>query len=330
MFVVKDSTDEGEVRAYADKKTKQLKEKIPEYYPYLKKHIAYAKQLKTTLNEESRALINEYYVNLFNSSKFDLKFKSKRILDTLVRITKSFAKLKLKNIVDAEDTQETLEYFNAMIYPYTEATVSIPSDPKNIAISVFIDILKSSSFAYSLEELAKNACEKNEYVKSYLLGTSNNNNNSYPLLKIESNRKLRGIYELLIENSHIARIKEKPIVLQWINSKSLSDISDTTDILSNIFKNKISNDNEPSNESKPMSDMSDMSDTLSIETENYKTMDKNTSANNNETITEILKSEPMIGYTKPFYYCKEHPKVQNINHEEVKNHIQYSKEHQST
>jgi hypothetical protein len=247
----------------------------------------------------------------------------------LVRITKSFAKLKLKNIVDAEDTLEALEFFNAMIYHYTEATVSIPGDPKNIAISVFTDILKSSSFAYSLDELAKKACEKNDYVKSYLLGTNKNNNNSYPLLKIESNRKLRSIYELLIENPHIARIKEKPIVLQWINSKFLSDISDTTDIPSNIFKNKTSNDNETNNAAKTLSDMSYMSD-APIETENYKAMDNSTSSNNDEAIAGILKSEPKIGYIKPFYYCNEHPKVQNINHEEIKNHIQYSKEHQST
>lgn len=66
-----------------------------------------------------------------------------------------------------------------------------------------------------------------------------------------------------------------------------------------------------------------------IETENYQTIDKSTPSNN-EAITEIPKLEPMIEYTKPFYYCKQHPKVQNINHEEIKNHIQYSKEHRST
>ena len=123
-----------------------------------------------------------------------MKFKSKRTLDTLVRISKSFAKLKLKNKIEIEDAREALEFFNAVIYQYTDSTVLIPGDPKNISISVFIEILKTSRHAYSLEELSKTACEKNEYVKSYLL-EGNKINNHNRLLKLENNRKLRNIYE---------------------------------------------------------------------------------------------------------------------------------------
>jgi len=39
--------------------------------------------------------------------------------------------------------------------------------------------------------------------------------------------------------------------------------------------------------------------------------------------------DPKIGYKEPLFYCKEHPKVQNINYEEIKHHMQYSKEHLS-
>ncbi len=333
VFVVKDPADETEVRAYADKKTRSSIEVIPDYYPYLKKHIAYAKQFKPTLTEESRVLINEYYVNLVKSSKYNMKFKSKRTLDTLVRISKSFAKLKLKNKMEIEDAREALEFFNAVIYQYADSTVLIPGDPKNISISVFTEILKNSRHAYSLEELSKTTCEKNEYVKSYLL-EGNKSNNHNRLFKIENNRKLRNIYDHLIENPHIARIREKPIVLQWIDSRSPSDISDASDI-SDISKNKINDDknNNADVETMMMSDASDMSDTIttkSSESENDKAVDKSTPSNNDYTITEILKSEPMIGYTKPFYHCKEHPRVQYIDHKEIKNHIKYSREHQQS
>ena len=46
---------------------------------------------------------------------------------------------------------------------------------KTYAICVFVDILKESHFAFSLEELAKEACERNNYVKSYLLANGNKN-----------------------------------------------------------------------------------------------------------------------------------------------------------
>ena len=60
-------------------------------------------------------------------------------------------------MVDIEDAKEALEFYNAVIYQYLDSTVLIPGDPKNIAISVFADILKNSAFAYSLEELGQNS-----------------------------------------------------------------------------------------------------------------------------------------------------------------------------
>ncbi len=56
-------------------------------------------------------------------------------------------------------------------------------------------------------------------------------------------------------------------------------------------------------------------------------MIKNEDATNNNDVEEILKSEPMIGYKEPLFHCKEHPKVQNINYEEIKHHLQHSKDH---
>jgi hypothetical protein len=35
----------------------------------------------------------------------------------------------------------------------------------------------------------------------------------------------------------------------------------------------------------------------------------------------------LIIYKEPFYYCKYHPKVQNIHRDEIEHHIQYSKDH---
>ena len=40
-----------------------------------------------------------------------------------------------------------------------------------------------------------------------------------------------------------------------------------------------------------------------------------------------LETDHLIGFKKPFYYCKQHPDVQNIHREEIEHHIKYSKEH---
>lgn len=55
-----------------------------------------------------------------------------------------------------------------------------------------------------------------------------------------------------------------------------------------------------------------------------------TSSNNldgNQKIDELLSSQPNIGYKNPFYYCKQHPKVQNIHFDEIKRHLELSKDH---
>lgn len=112
VFVVKDSTDESESREYVTKKMNLVTEKTLDYYLFLQKYIAYAKQFEPTLNEESQILIEEYYVNLVKSSNNNNnKFRSRRCLDTLIRLVKSFAKLKLKNIVEQEDVKEALEFW---------------------------------------------------------------------------------------------------------------------------------------------------------------------------------------------------------------------------
>lgn len=333
VYAIIEPKDEKSLRDYVDKKAQNLKGNIPDYYPYLKKHVKYAKRFNPVLTDESISRINEYYINLVRSPKLSPNFKSKRTLETLYRIAKSFSKLKLKKAVDIEDAKEALEFFNVVIYQFVNSTVMIPDDPKNIAISVLIDILRNSAFAYSLEELAKIACEGNDYVKSYLLGGNKNKSNIYSyLLKIENNKKLRNIYNLLIGNSNIKIVNEKPIALQWVGFSSVSDPSDPRSSANNKI-NSIDNNKDDGSSKNGRSDRSDRSDAPTIKNcdglENKRMLEKEDCLNKS-VIAEILKSEPMMRYKEPFFYCKECPKVQFVNHEEIKNHLIYSKVHKST
>jgi hypothetical protein len=49
--------------------------------------------------------------------------------------------------------------------------------------------------------------------------------------------------------------------------------------------------------------------------------------NTNTRATSNLYNDNLIGYREPFYYSKEHPKVENIHREAIEQHILYSTSH---
>ncbi|MDN5868451.1 MAG: AAA family ATPase, partial [Candidatus Nitrosocosmicus sp.] len=250
VFVVQTIKDEQEYRKYAQIKTIQVSDPklIPTYYPYLKKHIQYAKSFSPSLTEEASTLIREYYINLAKSSSNHFG-SSKRTLEKLIRISKSIAKIKLKNKVDVDDAKEALEFFNAVILQYESAVIAIPPNPSDLTLSMFVDLLKESSFPHTLEELARKACEKNEFIRSYLASDDKHTSNKNKF-QISNNKKLRNIYNILADNPSIQVLSAKPIVLRWkplhLNYRAnLSDSSDLYDPNSVISTN--SEDNEEMN-----------------------------------------------------------------------------------
>lgn len=62
VYTIKDLKNEKEIRQYANRKIETRKNKVPDYYQYLKKHIAFAKQFDPQLTDEAGTLISEYYV----------------------------------------------------------------------------------------------------------------------------------------------------------------------------------------------------------------------------------------------------------------------------
>ncbi|MGD9673850.1 MAG: AAA family ATPase [Candidatus Nitrosocosmicus sp.] len=384
IFIIRDLKNESELRDYANNKVDKMARKIPAYYPYLKKHILYARHINPRITEEARLLITEYFVNLMKpgskvgNTDNNQQWFSKRVLETILRIAKSFSRLKLKDRVDVDDAREAIEFFNAVVFQFTTSVTSIPSDPKNMTIEVFTSILKrSASFSYSFEELAKSACESNPYVESYLLNgdSSSNSNRNSKFLKIGNNRKLRSIYEMLLENPKIMRVSEKPIVLQWVESNSSEscslsssyDICDVYDINKNINHNK-KTDNSSEIQDNKFSDRSYMTymsytpnisdgystfpplhttSLVEIETkpieeeisseavkeieesksqETKIVLDKNKNSNQPDR-QELLKKNPEIGFKNPFYFCKQHPQIENIHIDEIIDHRKVSKLH---
>jgi hypothetical protein len=127
--------------------------------------------------------------------------------------------LKLKNIVDEEDATDTIQFYNVILGQYQQI-VNVPSSPRNITFDECIITLKCIKGPITLEELLKEICQNNQYVKNYLCFSNGN-------LRLSNNMKVRSVYEMLLNHSNVRRIQEKPVVLQWYSSEC--DVYDTND-----------------------------------------------------------------------------------------------------
>ncbi len=299
VLVIRTTNSEKIHRDYADIKTNQVSDPmiIPNYLTYLKKHLQYSKKINPVLTEEAKTIIKEFYVKLATSNTFYYG-SSKRALEKLIRIAKSISKLKLKNRVEAEDATEALEFFNAVIYQYVSSVISIPKNPKERTIELFTEILKKSSFSFSLEALAEEACKRDEYVAYYLLGSSDYKESNRNKFRVEKNKKLRKVRDILIDNPNIQLVSSKPIILKY--NQPVSDQNDLSDSNLFNFQTTKSNDNDelPSNltpfcnktNGGTKSDKSDKSDATLIHKET-KLPDKSDKQNVEQSLHPTIPSK---------------------------------------
>ena len=87
-------------------------------------------------------MLKQYYINVA------LEYGSPRLLDSLTIIAKMIARLKLKNIIDAEDAYEAQQFYN-VILQQLQQMVNIVTDPsdetlKLVSISCEVRIMLSS------------------------------------------------------------------------------------------------------------------------------------------------------------------------------------------
>jgi replicative DNA helicase Mcm len=220
LFVFRTPRNTEDIRKYAYKKSELDNKIIPDYYNFLRKYILYSKRFNPVLNDEAKAMLTEYWVDLAG------RFGSPRILETLFRLAKATARLKLKKAVDSDDAQATMQFYNVILEQHKQV-VSIPDNPRDVVYNECLGILKESSqfsLSFSLEELVITACQRNEHVKRYIGDR----------FKLENNIKLRPVRDMLLNHSSIKMVQQRPIVLQWIEDISGKEtgntLSDATDV----------------------------------------------------------------------------------------------------
>jgi DNA replicative helicase MCM subunit Mcm2 (Cdc46/Mcm family) len=306
IFTFKDSRNEDTLAEYAFKKSEMEDKPTPDYTAYIAKHIMYAKQRhpKPKFSDDAKAMLNQYYV------KIRVRYGSPRIRETIFRIAQNISRLKLKNAVDAADANETMQFYN-MILQQLDMIVTLPTNPKDVAYEGCLVILMESKFALSYEELIKSACEVNPQVSRYIGKSS----------KLEDNKKLRPILEMLRNHSHVREVQMRPIVLQYIHngkaeeeeslmvkaSKQASDHSDHSDHRSDTSEKKSGENNTKIivGVSEVRSDRSDRSDSI----QNPATCVDYSVAQHSPYCGLIqIEYLPNIGQ---YYMCKEHPDIWN-------------------
>jgi DNA replicative helicase MCM subunit Mcm2 (Cdc46/Mcm family) len=209
-FVFKDSKDESSLIEYAYRKSEMEDHSAPDYTTYLAKHIMYAKQKypRPIFSEEAKAMLNQYYVKIRMTN-----YGSPRIRDTIYKIAQNITRLKLKNIVDAADANETMQFYN-IILQQLNMIVSLPSNPRDIVYNECLNVLMDSALPISFEELIDTVCKDNQHISRYL-GLKNKNKNKN---KLRNNIKLRSILDMLQNHSRVKIVNIKPVVLQYMRS----------------------------------------------------------------------------------------------------------------
>ena len=209
VFIFRSLKDEDAIRNYAYKMAELESIKIPDYSNYLVKHLEYAKKFNPIINDEAKNMLTEFFTKIRLEG-----FGSNRVLNTLYRMAKAIARLKLKDIVDEEDAKDAMSFYNVMLLNFKMA-VNVSTNPKDIAYNEFVKILQNTPNGITVPELCNIATENNKQIKAYLGDRWH----------IDQNKRLRRVIDDLLNNSNIKKISAKPIVLQW-----LSDHPDHSDL----------------------------------------------------------------------------------------------------
>lgn len=214
ILVVLSNDDEGYLKYYVNERIKNNSNKVPNYDNYLRKYIEYARRIDPIVSRGAFSLLGNYFVAL---KKKDPSIGSKRILDTLLRISKSISRLKLREIVDTTEAKETITFYNEVITKYANNIASMPHDPTFLALTKCKQILQRSNKPLTIDALLKEVCENSEYLRTYILG--NNDNYLNKKISIENNRKARKIYELLSDDDSVELINNKPKQFRYNQDK---------------------------------------------------------------------------------------------------------------
>ncbi len=230
-FILRKPKGERANREYAMKKAElELEDKeIADNSYFLAKYIEYSKRFNPELTDNAKFLLVEYHTNATVAAENDktnspnTEFESLRSIESLFNITRAIARLKFKAVAEADDAMEAIEFFNSVSQDYRESA-TIPTDPRDLAVSVILESIKEfashDSKGVGIKELCRIACKKDAQVSIYL-GEK---------WSIDVNKKVKKVFEIVRVNKHVETVNLNPLLLRWREyDKDSSDLSDQSD-----------------------------------------------------------------------------------------------------
>jgi DNA replicative helicase MCM subunit Mcm2 (Cdc46/Mcm family) len=173
IFVFESLRDKDQKVDYAKKKLAILRDvNLREDHEFLRKVIEHAKTFNPELTEEAEAMIIAYW------SALDTKiFPTNRVLDTIIRICKAFARLRFSNLITAKIAKEAIEFLTRM-YQAFDSNVVVVQDPREAAcLEIAKFLMQNPNIPYDFQDCINYATSNNTSVEAYL-GKSPVNPNS--------------------------------------------------------------------------------------------------------------------------------------------------------
>ena len=210
-YAFRDSMNEQIISDFVEKMSAITKRR-PHNYNFLSKYLIYASSIKVrAITSEAENMLNEFWKAAKLKGTLSI-----RMYIGLFSIAQAQAKLHLKNVVDEEIANQTMESVRLMMVQYGE-TVKATTTPKEVTYNKFLEILQNNQIGVAVRSLCEIACKENHQIAAYL-GRD---------WAMDGNSRVKVIVGMLRNHSQIREIKSKPVVLQWFGDAA-SGISGTS------------------------------------------------------------------------------------------------------
>jgi DNA replicative helicase MCM subunit Mcm2 (Cdc46/Mcm family) len=241
-------------------------------YQFLMKWIVRAKEFEPKFSEEANIMLSEYFVNIRSQTDNDA---SDRLWNRLRNLGRAVARLEHKDIVDAKDAKEVVDFYNEQLKYWSQVAV-VPSDPRDLAYQEIIKRLTDQKLPFEFIGLLKAVCNDDQHISQYI-GFNKEDEHDW---NVRTNIKVRYIRDKFTKGQRDERIlilNISPLTLGWRETytggdkevtviDNESDVSDVSDVHIEPNKeivessNKVVNLDVISVVDSTVSDVSDVSD----------------------------------------------------------------------